>query len=242
MLRVLGIDPASAGATGYAVIETDGRECRALRYGAWRPARGASIAQRLRDIHRLVAGLVAEFAPGALAVESVFTALNMRTALQLSEVRGVVLLAAAEGDIPVESYSPREVKASLTGYGQASKAQMQDMVRSHLSLAERPEPSDAADAIAIALCHIHALRAQARMTGAVRSSTQNLQQSVSSAKFRPGRQSGRAGISSAPAAVVQATNFSRLGASACGVRIPVSRLTQRAIAKPGIPKHGIHKQ
>ena len=241
MLRVLGIDPASAGATGYAVIETDGRECRALRYGAWRPARGASIARRLRDVHELVAGLVAEFAPGAVAVESVFTALNMRTALQLSEVRGVVLLAAAEGDIPVESYSPREVKASLTGYGQASKAQMQDMVRSHLSLPGRPEPSDAADAIAIALCHIHALRAQARMTGA-RNSTQDLQQGVSSGKFRPGRQSGRAGISSAPAAVVQATTCSRLGASAGGVRIPVSRLTQRAIAKPGIPKHGIHKQ
>lgn len=162
-LRVLGIDPASSGPTGYAVIETDGRECRALRYGAWRPARGTSIAGRLRNIHKLVAGLVAEFAPGAVAVESAFAALNVRTALQLAEVRGVVLLAAAEGGIPVESYSPREVKASLTGYGQASKQQMQEMVRSHLGLARRPEPPDAADALAIALCHIHASRARARL-------------------------------------------------------------------------------
>src|SRR5712692_5751244 len=162
-LRVLGIDPACSGPTGYAVIETDGRECRALRYGAWRPARGASPAGRLRDIHKLVAGLVAEFAPGAVAVESVFAALNVRTALQLAEVRGVVMLAAAEGDVPVNSYSPREVKASLTGYGQASKEQMQEMVRSHLCLAERPEPADAADALAIALCHIQAARARARM-------------------------------------------------------------------------------
>jgi hypothetical protein len=96
-------------------------------------------------------------------VESAFAALNVRTALQLAEVRGVVILAAAEGDIPVRSYSPREVKASLTGYGQASKEQMQEMVRSHLCLAARPEPSDAADALAIALCHIQAARAQARM-------------------------------------------------------------------------------
>jgi crossover junction endodeoxyribonuclease RuvC len=171
LLRVLGIDPASAGATGYAVIETDpensGR-CRALHYGAWRPARGATAAGKLRDIHKLVAGLVAEFAPGAVAVEAVFTALNITTALRLAEVRGVVMLAAAEGDIPVESYSPRDVKASLTGYGQASKHQMQDMVRSQLCLPARPEPADAADAMAIALCHIFATRAQARMTAASR--------------------------------------------------------------------------
>lgn len=166
LLRVLGIDPACSGPTGYAVIETDPEgsgPCRALRYGAWRPARGASPAGRLRDIHKLVAGLLAEFAPGAVAVESVFAALNVGTALQLAEVRGVVMLAAAEGDIPVKSYSPREVKASLTGYGQASKEQMQEMVRSHLCLAARPEPSDAADALAIALCHVQAARAQARM-------------------------------------------------------------------------------
>lgn len=165
---MLGIDPAAAGATGYAVVETDGRECRALHFGAWRPARGASPAGRLKDIHKLVAGLVAEFAPEAVAVESAFAALNVRSALQLAEVRGVVLLAAAEGNIPVHSYAPRQVKASVTGYGQASKEQMQEMVRSQLSLAQRPQPADAADAMAVALCHIHSTRAAARLAAATR--------------------------------------------------------------------------
>lgn len=210
LLRVLGIDPASSGPTGYAVIETDGRECRALRYGAWRPARGASLAGRLRDIHKLVANLVAEFSPGAVAVESAFAALNVRTALQLAEVRGVVMLAAAEGNIPLESYSPREVKASLTGRGQASKEQMQDMVRSHLCLPERPEPADAADAIAIALCHIHATRAHARLALAT----------------RPAINAPRAGSARVSAKSGAAQRVSRAGGGSRAVRIPVQ----------GIPK------
>jgi crossover junction endodeoxyribonuclease RuvC len=94
-----------------------------------------------------------EFSPDALAVESVFTALNMRTALRLAEVRGVVLLAAAQRGVTVHSYSPREVKASVAGYGQADKRQMQLMVRALLEMTETPEPSDAADALAVALCH-----------------------------------------------------------------------------------------
>ena len=166
--RVLGIDPAAAGATGYAVLETDPlrqNEFRVLRYGAVRPRRGAAPAVRLEGIHRLVAGLLEEFLPGAVAVETPFAALNIRSALLLAEVRGVVLLAAAQKQVPVESYSPREIKASVAGYGQASKEQMQVMVRSQLRLAELPQPHDAADALAVALCHIHSQRARAR-TGA----------------------------------------------------------------------------
>jgi crossover junction endodeoxyribonuclease RuvC len=169
-MRVLGIDPAAAGATGYAVIETDpaGRDgCRVLHFGAMRPPRAASPAGRLERIHRLVAELMEEFSPGAVAVEAPFSALNVRSALLLAEVRGVVLLAAAQGRVPVESYSPREVKASIAGYGNASKEQVQVMVRSQLGLAELPQPFDAADAMAVALCHIHALRAQTRMTAAL---------------------------------------------------------------------------
>lgn len=89
-----------------------------------------------------------------LAVESVFTALNMKTALRLAEVRGVVLLAAAQHGIAVYSYSPRQVKASVAGYGHAEKRQMQLMVRALLSMSETPEPADAADALAVALCHL----------------------------------------------------------------------------------------
>jgi crossover junction endodeoxyribonuclease RuvC len=166
-VRVLGIDPAAAGATGYAIIETDGRTCRALRYGAARPPRGATGAGRLESVHRLVAGLLEEFSPGAVAVETPFAALNVKSALLLAEVRGVVLLAAEQVRVPVESYSPREIKASVAGYGQASKEQVQVMVRSQLQLGELPRPFDAADALAVALCHIHSRRARMRLAAAM---------------------------------------------------------------------------
>lgn len=155
--RILGVDPAASGPTGYGVIETDGRYLRVLRYGAFQIApkrRKSSAGACLHDVHSLLCQLIEEFHPAAMAVESVFTALNMRTALRLAEVRGVVLLAAEQHGITVSSYSPREVKASVSGYGHADKRQMQLMVRSLLKLDEIPEPSDAADALAVALCHI----------------------------------------------------------------------------------------
>ncbi len=162
---MLGIDPAAAGATGYGVIESDGRRCRMLRFGALRATRKGPehFPARLREIHAIVSELIAEFEPHAVAVESVFTALNMKTALRLAEVRGVVLLAAAQGDVPVHSYSPREVKACVSGYGHAGKEQIQTMVRALLGMSETPEPADAADALAIALCHVQAIRFSARL-------------------------------------------------------------------------------
>jgi crossover junction endodeoxyribonuclease RuvC len=156
-LRVLGVDPAATGPTGYGVIESDGRVCRMLHYGALRvpPKRQReSPGAALHDVHTLLCGLIAQYAPQALAVESVFSALNVRTALRLAEVRGVVLLAAAQHGLAVYSYSPREVKASISGYGHADKSQMQVMVRALLAMKETPEPPDAADALAVALCHL----------------------------------------------------------------------------------------
>ncbi len=138
-----------------------------LRYGALKMRTRLEFGVRLREIHELIVALVQEFSPDAVAVESVFTALNVGTTLRLAEVRGVVLLAAAQASIPAHSYSPREVKASIAGYGAASKQQMQQMVRAALGLTEYPEPEDAADALAIALCHAHASRAQARMDAAM---------------------------------------------------------------------------
>jgi crossover junction endodeoxyribonuclease RuvC len=164
-LCVLGVDPAVAGATGYGVVESDGRRCRMLRLGALRLEKlpRGPLATHLREIHAIVAALIAEFRPHGVAVESVFTALNIKTALSLAEVRGVVLLAAAEAGIPSYSYSPREVKATVAGYGQAGKEQVQQMVRAMLQLSETPEPADAADALAVALCHIQVAEAEARL-------------------------------------------------------------------------------
>jgi crossover junction endodeoxyribonuclease RuvC len=167
-LRVLGVDPAVAGATGYGVIEYEGPVPRLLRFGALKLPARASFASRLREVHRVIAQLVEEFAPDAVAVESVFTALNMRTALKLAEMRGVVLLAAAQASIPSHSYSPREVKASVAGYGGASKQQMQQMVSSLLRLSTVPEPADAADALAVALCHAHLSQARERLAASIR--------------------------------------------------------------------------
>lgn len=163
-LRVLGVDPALAGATGYGVIELQGSAARMLRFGALRFSSRAGFSERLRKIHKMVSDLVHEFEPDAVAVESVFAALNVRTALRLAEVRGVILLAAAQAEIPSHSYSPREVKASITGHGAASKEQMQQMIQGQLGLCERPEPADAADALAVALCHAHAAQAEYRLT------------------------------------------------------------------------------
>ena len=135
--RVLGVDPAASGPTGYGILETDGKNCRVVHYGAFRAAtkrQKLSSGAVLHDIHALLCQLLEEFKPHAMAVESVFSALNVRTALRLAEVRGVVLLAAEQYRIDVWSYSPREVKACVAGYGHADKRQMQTMVRALLNM------------------------------------------------------------------------------------------------------------
>ena len=131
-----------------------------LKVAAKRQKKYAGAA--LQDVHALLCRLIKEFSPDAVAVESVFTALNMRTALRLAEVRGVVLLAAAQHSLDVHSYAPREVKAIIAGNGHADKRQMQMMVRALLSMEETPEPSHAADALAVALCHLQAEQTRRR--------------------------------------------------------------------------------
>jgi crossover junction endodeoxyribonuclease RuvC len=156
-IRILGVDPAAAGPTGYGVVESDGRNSRILCFGALvitAKRRKESGGAALQDVHELLSRLIQEYAPDAMAVEAVFAALNVRTALRLAEVRGVVLLAAAQHNIAVHSYSPREVKSSVAGYGHADKRQVQEMVRALLAMDAIPQPTDAADALAVALCHL----------------------------------------------------------------------------------------
>jgi crossover junction endodeoxyribonuclease RuvC len=163
--RVLGVDPAAAGPTGYGIVESDGRRCRTLHYGALKvPGKrqqGCGGAA-LQEVHALLCRLIEDYAPDVMAVESIFSALNVRTALRLAEVRGVVLLAAAQHGLEVHSYAPREVKASVAGHGHADKRQMQIMVRALLSMTVTPEPADAADALAVALCHLQTEQARRR--------------------------------------------------------------------------------
>jgi crossover junction endodeoxyribonuclease RuvC len=157
LFRVLGIDPAAAGPTGYGIIESDGRNCHMVHYGTLKVAeklRKESAGAALEAVHALICRLLRDFSPDALAVEAIFSALNVKTALRLAEVRGVVLLAAAQHGIAVHSYAPRLIKASVAGYGNADKQHVQAMVRSLLGMTEIPEPAHAADALAVALCHM----------------------------------------------------------------------------------------
>lgn len=169
-LRVLGIDPAAAGATGFGVVDAAGSCCTSVHFDTIAASRNAAsnIPMRLQQIHERIAALIEQFSPECLAIESIFTALNIKTTLRLAEVRGVILLAAAQRNLPVHSYSPREVKAAVAGYGHADKLQMQQMVRAILSLKEVPQPSDAADALAVALCHIQFAQSQERFGVAAR--------------------------------------------------------------------------
>jgi crossover junction endodeoxyribonuclease RuvC len=164
-MRVLGVDPAAAGPTGYGVVEGDGRQCRMLHYGALKTRakkHNEGEGAALQEVHALLCELIKEFAPDVMAVEGIFSSLNAKTALRLAEVRGVVLLAAAQHGVEVHSYAPREVKARIAGHGHADKRQMQVMVRAILSMNATPEPPDAADALAVALCHLQMEQARRR--------------------------------------------------------------------------------
>ena len=153
-MRVLGIDCGSR-VTGYGVIDTDGAECLLVRCGAIRLKPSDPLAARLRSIHEGIVEIIREFQPEAAAFESLFYSTNVQSALKLGHVRGVSMFAAAEANLPVFEYSPLEVKSAVTGYGRAEKIQVQQMVRALLKLSASPEPYDASDALAVAICHVH---------------------------------------------------------------------------------------
>lgn len=152
-MRVLGIDCGSRS-TGFAILESDGRRHKVLGYGAIRPTRCKTFADRLHYIHQELERLLEKHQPTVVAVEQVFQAFNVKSAQHLSQVRGVVLLVAASAGLPVAEYSATKVKTAVVGYGRAQKNQVQLMVQKILRLKEQPEPHDAADALAVALCHV----------------------------------------------------------------------------------------
>jgi crossover junction endodeoxyribonuclease RuvC len=153
MKRVLGIDCGS-NATGYGVIDTDGRRSVMVVFGVIRTRSQAAFPARLRHISASLRDLIGAYSPAEVAVEGIFHSVNTRSALQLGHVRGVALLIAAEADLPIHEYSPLSIKSSVVGYGRAEKSQVQEMVKLMLRLDARP-PEDAADALAVALCHAH---------------------------------------------------------------------------------------
>ena len=153
-MRIFGIDPGSTR-TGYGCVQTEGSRHRLVTFGSIAAPAGASFADKLLVIHRGLVALLAEHRPDCIAIEDVFHARNVRSALKLGHARGVALLAATEAGVPIAEYSPSEIKQAVVGYGRAEKQQMQHMVQMLLGLAEPPAPHDAADALAVALCHSH---------------------------------------------------------------------------------------
>jgi crossover junction endodeoxyribonuclease RuvC len=154
LMRIMGIDPGTE-TTGFGVIETDGSQHSAVVYGAIRTKPKTPFHERLLQIRNGLSEVLDREKVDAVAVEGMFQASNVQSALKLGHARGVALLAAAEKGIPVFEYSPLEIKSAIVGYGRAEKHQVQGMVRFLLRLAETPTPNDAADALAVAICHSH---------------------------------------------------------------------------------------
>lgn len=151
-LRVLGIDPGTHY-VGYGLIQAENGACRALDYGFFRTDRNLSFPHRLRQIHDNISELLDKTKPDSVAVEEVYVSQNAKSTLRLGHARGVILLAAVNHGIPVAEYAPREVKQAVVGKGGASKNQVQWMMTQMLGLSKETLQEDAADGLAVALCH-----------------------------------------------------------------------------------------
>ncbi|HEX8091806.1 MAG TPA: crossover junction endodeoxyribonuclease RuvC [Blastocatellia bacterium] len=162
LTRVMGVDPGS-DTTGYGVIDSDGRHYHLVEYAGIRAPARFTFAERLYIISQKLEEVIERLRPQACAVEETFFAVNVKSALKLGHVRGVAIVAAVRAGVEVAEYSPLEVKSALVGYGRAEKHQVQEMVRLLLGLKEAPEPLDASDALAVAICHINMASTRARM-------------------------------------------------------------------------------
>ena len=157
----LGVDPGTA-ILGYGVVAGED-EPAAVAYGVLRTPSDQPMPARLLTLYEGIRALIAEHRPDVLAIEQLLFGRNVTTALAVGQARGVVLLAAAQAGMPVAEYKPAQVKEAVVGYGKAEKQQMQEMVRLLLRLPAVPHPDDAADALAVAICHVHTARFFARL-------------------------------------------------------------------------------
>ena len=162
-MRILGIDPGLAS-VGWGIIDHPAGGPDAVRWGALHTPAGQATAQRLRYIHDALRDLIAELRPEAIAIEQLFFATNVKTAMAVAQARGVIVLATAESGLDAAEYTPLQIKKAVTGRGGALKPQVQKMVAVLLGLREIPRPDHAADALAAALCHAHTLK-MARLIG-----------------------------------------------------------------------------
>lgn len=157
MIRILGIDPGYA-IVGFGVLDYDGVKFTPVEYGAVLTEAGQPFPERLRAIHEDIEFIFDKFRPHSMAIERLYFTSNQKTAIDVAQARGVTVLSAAKRNIPVFEYTPLQVKMSVVGYGKAEKRQVMEMTQRILNLAQIPKPDDAADALAIAICHGHSTR------------------------------------------------------------------------------------
>lgn len=162
MIRILGIDPGSIN-TGFGIIDTEGNHSRQIDHGIIK-VKGETLAEKLKVIHEGITAVITEFKPQEVSIEKVFMDKNADSALKLGQARGVAIAACAIRELPVYEYTANQVKQATVGKGHASKQQVQHMIKVLLCLPESP-PADAADALAIALCHAHSREGLLRMQG-----------------------------------------------------------------------------
>ena len=157
-MLAIGIDPGTA-ITGYGLVrELDDGSLQVIDYGVIQTPAGQAMPDRLVQIYQQLKQIIVLHSPQSGAVEKLFFARNVRTALSVGQARGVALLALAESGVAVAEYSPNEIKQAVAGYGAAEKIQVQMMVQALLDLEQIPQPDDAADALAVAICHLHSAR------------------------------------------------------------------------------------
>ena len=152
-MKVLGIDPGTA-VMGYGIIESQDDEITLVDYGALTSPLRSSIGERLSYLYSKLLEIISRYQPEVVAVEQPFVAKNVRTALAIGKAQAVAILAAANNKIPCHEYTPAQIKQRIANYGASSKEQIQEMVRLQLGLSQIPEPNDAADALAVAICHL----------------------------------------------------------------------------------------
>ena len=156
-MKIIGIDPGLVQ-TGFGIINVSNNQTTLIDYGIIKPKVKDSLAKRLLAIFNDVCEIISNYNPQIFAIEEVFYGKNVKSAMRLGQARGASMVAAASKNIPIYEYSARKVKQSITGNGNAHKAQVQFMVKTKLQMDHNPEPIDAADALAIALCHDHQFR------------------------------------------------------------------------------------
>ena len=156
-MKIIGIDPGLVQ-TGFGIINVKDNQASLIDYGIIKPAPREALANRLLVIFNDVCDILSNYNPQVFAIEDVFYGKNVKSAMRLGQARGAAMVAAASKNMPIYEYSARKVKQSITGNGNAHKSQIQFMVKSKLQMDHNPEPMDAADALAIALCHDHQFR------------------------------------------------------------------------------------